>query len=68
MIDQLVALIVDEGKWLTASLGFALLAVTIVLYRHRHSDVPAATSGSGSDESVLRASRSGPWPLVTSWP
>jgi disulfide bond formation protein DsbB len=35
MIDQLVALIVDEGKWLTASMGFALVVVTIVLYRHR---------------------------------
>ena len=41
MIDQLVALIVDESKWLTASLGLALLAVTVLLYRHRHSDLPA---------------------------
>jgi hypothetical protein len=41
MINQLVALIVDESKWLTASMGFALLAVTIKLYRHRHSDFPA---------------------------
>jgi hypothetical protein len=41
MIDQLVALIVDESKWLTASMGFALLAVTILLIRHRHSDYPA---------------------------
>jgi len=41
MTDQLVALIVDESKWLTASMGFALLATTILLYRHRRSDIPA---------------------------
>lgn len=41
MIDQLVALIVDESKWLTASLGCALLAVAVLLYRHRHADLPA---------------------------
>ena len=41
MFDQFVALIVDEGKWLAASMGFALLAVTVLLYRHRHSDLPA---------------------------
>ncbi|HWN11069.1 MAG TPA: hypothetical protein VNO50_17655 [Pyrinomonadaceae bacterium] len=41
MIDQLVALIVDEGKWLSASMGLALLAVTVLLYRHRLSDLPA---------------------------
>ena len=40
MIDRLVALILDESKWLTASMGFALLAVTMLLYRHRHSDRP----------------------------
>lgn len=40
MIDQLVALIVDESKWLTASMGSALLAVTVLLYCHRHSDLP----------------------------
>ncbi|MBX2821440.1 MAG: hypothetical protein KTR29_17220 [Rhodothermaceae bacterium] len=40
MIDQFVALIVDEGKWLTASMGLGLLAVTILLYQHRHLDVP----------------------------
>jgi hypothetical protein len=40
MIDQLVALIVDESKWLTASMGFALLAVTVLLYRQRHSKLP----------------------------
>jgi hypothetical protein len=41
VINQLVALIVDESKWLTASMGFALLAVTIMLYWHRHSGLPA---------------------------
>ncbi|MGH9324214.1 MAG: hypothetical protein ACRD3V_30535 [Vicinamibacteria bacterium] len=44
MIDemsQLAALIVDESKWLTVSMGFALLAITVLLYRHRHSDLPA---------------------------
>ena len=40
MANQLVALIVDESKWLTAAMGIALLAVTILLYRYRHSDSP----------------------------
>jgi hypothetical protein len=40
MINQLIALIVDESKWLTASMGFALLSVTILLSRHRHSGFP----------------------------
>lgn len=40
MIGRLVALIVDESKWLTASMGLALLAVTILLYRYRHSELP----------------------------
>ncbi len=41
MIDQLVALIVDESKWLTASMGLALLAVTTLHYRFRDSSLPA---------------------------
>src|SRR5687767_5729283 len=41
MADRLVALIVDESKWLTASMGLALLAVTVLLRRHRRSDLPA---------------------------
>jgi hypothetical protein len=41
MIDQLAALIVDEGKWMPVSMGLALLAVTTLLYRHRRSDLPA---------------------------
>lgn len=40
MINQLAALIVDESKWLTASMGLALLAVAILLYWHRHSNLP----------------------------
>lgn len=40
MMDQLVAYIVDESKWLTASIGLALLAVTVLLCRHRYSDLP----------------------------
>jgi len=41
MINQLVALIVDESKWLTAAMGLAILAVMILLYRYRHSELPA---------------------------
>ena len=41
MIDPLLALIVDEGKWFPASMGLALLSVSIPLYRHRNSDLPA---------------------------
>ena len=41
MIDRLAALIVDESKWLAVSMGFALLAVSVLLYRHHHSDFPA---------------------------
>lgn len=37
MFDQLVALVVDESKWLTASLGSAMLAVAVLMYRRRHS-------------------------------
>jgi hypothetical protein len=37
MIDLLVAFIVDESKWLTVSMGLALVAVSILLYRHRHT-------------------------------
>ena len=41
MIDRLLALIVDEGKWFPTSMGLALLSVSILLYRHRNSDLPA---------------------------
>jgi hypothetical protein len=37
VIDRLAAVIVDESKWLTASMGLALIAAAILLYRHRHS-------------------------------
>lgn len=40
MIHQLIALIVDESKWLTASLGCALLAVALLPFRQRHSVFP----------------------------
>ncbi len=40
MTDQLMALLVDEGKWLTPSLGIALLAAAILVYRSRDLDVP----------------------------
>jgi hypothetical protein len=39
MLDALVALIVDESKWLAASMGLALFAATILLYRRRHLDL-----------------------------
>lgn len=41
MIEQLVALIVDESKWLPVSMGLALLAVAGLHYRHRHAGLPA---------------------------
>lgn len=41
MIDQLVALIVDESKWLTISMGLAFLAVATLYYRYRHSGLPS---------------------------
>lgn len=37
MTDQLIALIIDESKWLTMSMGLALFLVTLLLYRTRHS-------------------------------
>ncbi len=41
MANQLVAFIVDESKWLTVSMGLALLVVTILIYRYRHSGLTA---------------------------
>jgi hypothetical protein len=41
MLDRLVALILDEGHWFPVSLGLALLSVSVLLYRHRNSDLPA---------------------------
>ena len=40
MTNQIITLILDEGKWLTVSLGFALLSVTALLYWQRHSAIP----------------------------
>jgi hypothetical protein len=34
MVNQLVALIVDEGKWLALSMTFALFVVATLWYRH----------------------------------
>lgn len=41
MIDQLAAFIVDESKWLTISMSLALLAVAVLLYKLRSSDLPS---------------------------
>ena len=41
MIARLAALIVDESRWLPASMGVALLALAIALCRQRQSDLPA---------------------------
>lgn len=40
MIDRVVTLIVDESKWLTVSLGLAVLAAGVLLHRHRQSELP----------------------------
>ncbi len=39
MIDQLLTLIVNEGKWLPVSMGLALVCVAILVYRH--DELPA---------------------------
>lgn len=41
MIERLAALIVDESKWLTASMGLALLMTAALLARHRRLALPA---------------------------
>jgi hypothetical protein len=41
MPDSLIAFIVDESKWLTMSMGCAFLAVALLLYRSRASDLTA---------------------------
>lgn len=40
MISQLISIIVDESKWLSASMALALLAIAIMLYRNRNLDFP----------------------------
>lgn len=40
MIDRLVALIVDEGKWLTLSMSLAGVAVAVLTYRLSGSALP----------------------------
>lgn len=39
MLDQVIALIIDEGKWLTASMGTAIIAVSSMLYATRRAEV-----------------------------
>src|SRR5512134_537809 len=39
-MDRVVALVLDESKWLTVSMGAALLAVAILLLGTRHAGVP----------------------------
>jgi hypothetical protein len=41
VINQLVALILDERMWLPASMGFAVLVVSTLLHRNRQSGFPA---------------------------
>jgi hypothetical protein len=41
MIEQMAALIVDEGKWLPVSMAIALVVVAVL--RNRHSDPPVRT-------------------------
>jgi hypothetical protein len=41
MLEFVVALIVDESKWLTLSMASAALAVACLLSRHRRSEQPA---------------------------
>ena len=40
MIDRIAAVIVDEGKWLPASMGLAVSAVAFVFYRQSRADLP----------------------------
>jgi hypothetical protein len=39
-VSRLAALIVDESKWLPASMGLAVLVLAILLYRQRQADLP----------------------------
>jgi hypothetical protein len=39
-MDRLVALIVDESKWLTASISLALVVLLLLLLWHRRSHLP----------------------------
>ncbi len=41
MTDHLITLIVDESKWLTASMGLALVTTALVLRHYRRSPIPA---------------------------
>ena len=39
MMDQLASFIVNESKWLPISMSLAFLAIAILLFRHRQSDL-----------------------------
>lgn len=39
MIDQVIGLIIDESKWLTGSMGLALLGASFLLYKGRRMDM-----------------------------
>jgi hypothetical protein len=39
-MDRLVALIIDESKWLPASMALAFIAIVILIYRKRNSHLP----------------------------
>ena len=54
MIDQLVALIVNEGKWLSASMGLGPDGRRRFAIPTPPFGSPRPTSSTGSDESVLR--------------
>ena len=41
MLDRVVGLILDEGRWLTTSMALAFCAVALLLVRRRSSDVSA---------------------------
>ncbi len=41
ILNELLALIVDESKWLPASMGLALASVGFLLYRRLSSDLPS---------------------------
>lgn len=40
MMNQLITLVLDESKWLPASMAFAIMAIAIMLYRQRQSVSP----------------------------
>ncbi|MGQ0736437.1 MAG: hypothetical protein ACT4QD_22635 [Acidobacteriota bacterium] len=41
MADDVLALILDESKWLTIGMGASFLTVSLLLYRHRRTNLAA---------------------------